>query len=342
MKVLVIGKFDEESFGNHICDGLIEQGHTPIQFSKGINYWHFKVQSLNRINMIKLAAYNLSQSIPALRTIEFKSLKNILEKFKNEIAFTIVTHDFLTPLEVLEIKKNTKNPVIIWFPDAIVNFGKAMFLAAEYDALFFKDPYIVNTLKREINKPIYYLPECCNPKVHNIYSYNKKDIEKYSCDITTAGNFYSNRFSLFNQLADYYTNIKIWGNPPTLWMNTQKVDSFIMGEYVVHKEKSKAFQLGKIVLNNLHPAEISGINCRAFEIPAMGGFQLISWRQSISDLFIEGEEIETYKTFDELLEKLNYFLNNNSKRELIAKKGYDRVQRDHTYSKRLSSIFNLF
>jgi spore maturation protein CgeB len=74
----------------------------------------------------------------------------------------------------------------------------------------------------------------------------------------------------------------------------------------------------------------------------MGGFQLISWRQSISELFIEGEEIETYKTFDELLEKLNYFLDNNSKRELIAKRGYDRVQKDHTYSNRLSSIFNLF
>jgi spore maturation protein CgeB len=342
MKVLVIGKFDSESFGNHICDGLDQLGYSSLKFTKGVKYWHFNIQSLNRLNMVKLAVYNLSQSIPLMRKIEFKSLRKLLDTFKNEISFTIVTHDFLSPIEVQDIKRMTNAPIVIWFPDAIVNFGKAMFLASDYDAFFFKDRYIVDTLCREIKKPIFYLPECCNPIIHNVYTYKYSEIYDYCCDITTAGNFYSNRFALFNQLADYYNDIKIWGNPPTLWMDTSKVNDFLMGKYVVGREKSIAFQLGKIVLNNLHPAEIHGINCRAFEIPAMGGFQLVSWRPAIADLFIEGVEIETYKTFAELLDKINYYLSNDTERRKIIDNGYKRVHKDHTYTNRLIEIFDKF
>ena len=211
MTILVVGKFDKESLGSNISDGLQALGHTTILFTKGITYWHFEIPILNRVNMIKLTLYELGQKIPGVKKIEFIKLKNLLFKNKKKIDLSIVTHDFLTPNEVDYLKQTTKSPVVMWFPDAIVNFGKAMFLCSNYDALFFKDPYIVHTLRREIKKQIHYLPECCNPVVHKVYPYNETERKKYSCNITTIGNLYSNRLELFKQLHNYNFSIKIWG-----------------------------------------------------------------------------------------------------------------------------------
>lgn len=342
MKILIIGKFDAESFGNHISDGLSELGHTSIHFTKGIKYWHFKSPHLNRLNMIKLMGYQFYQSIPFLRNLEFNGLKKVLKESNNsDIDLVISTHDFLTPSEVNYIKDVAKSPIVLWFPDAIVNFGKAMFLSAPYDFLFFKDPYIVYVLKREMNKNINYLPECCNPNIHKLYKYSEQDKVKYSCEITTAGNFYSNRSVIFNQLADYNFKMKIWGNPPPLWLDTKKIKKYLQGEYLVGSEKGKAFQLGKIVLNNLHPAEIWGINCRAFEIPALGGFQIISWRPGIDELFSLGHEIETYKTFGELIEKIKFYLENELERIKIIESGHKKANDLHTYKNRVSEILSI-
>jgi spore maturation protein CgeB len=74
----------------------------------------------------------------------------------------------------------------------------------------------------------------------------------------------------------------------------------------------------------------------------MGGFQLVSWRPAIADLFIEGVEIETYKTFAELLDKINYYLSNDTERRKIIDNGYKRVHKDHTYTNRLIEIFDKF
>lgn len=342
MKILIIGKFDAESFGNHISDALAELEHSVIHFTKGIKYWHFRSSNLNRLNMIKLMGYQFYQSIPFLRNLEFAGLKKVLNDSNNsDIDLVISTHDFLTPTEVEKIKNTTKSPIVLWFPDAIVNFGKAMFLSANYDFLFFKDPYIVYVLRREMKKNIYYLPECCNPHIHKIYDYGEADKAKYCCDITTAGNFYSNRSVVFNQLAEYNFQMKIWGNPPPLWMDTYKIKKYLQGEYLIGSEKGKAFQLGKIVLNNLHPAEIWGINCRAFEIPSLGGFQMVSWRPGISDLFSLGIEIETYKTFDELVEKSKFYLINESKRKEIIDAGHIKARSVHTYQNRVSEMLSI-
>ncbi len=343
MNILVIGKFDAEAFGLHISETLHEMGHDVVQFQKGIKYWHFRYQALNRLNSIKLQAYRLLQNSSAFQKSEIRSLKKTLQKNSvGGIDFAIVTHDFLTPNEVVLIKEITRSPICMWFPDHIAGFGRSMFLNASYDALFFKDPYQVYVLSREVKKNIYYLPECCNPLVHKIAELNSRDAAKYNCDITTAGNFYANRAAVFEQLSQYNFNIKLWGNPPSLWMNVNPiVKRYLQGEYVINDKKSMAFQGGKIVINNLHPAEIWGLNCRAFEIPAVGGFQLVSWRPGIKDLFKEGAEIETYQNFDELLEKINFYLLNDEKRRSIIDAGHRRVYADHTYKNRLEIMIDV-
>lgn len=336
MNIFLVGKFDTESFAWHIAQTLNLLGHKVIQFQHGIQYRHsgFMHQKLNSIELV------VERTFWNTAYIENKTLKRLNKALLNQpIDITICTHDFLRPSEVDFIIEKTKAPITLWFPDAVVNFGRHMFLNANYTTLFFKDVFIVERLKAEFpTKHIVYLPECCNPLVHKKYEATNSDVAKYSCDITTAGNLYANRILFFNQLAKYNWDIKIWGNPAAKWMNANTVSKYIKNEYVLDEQKGLAFSLAKIVTNNLHPGEIDGINCRAFEIPALFGFQLISHRNCISELFEIGKEIETYKSYDELIDKLQYYLKNDTARNAIKQAGYNRVHSQHTYTNRLQIL----
>ena len=39
-------------------------------------------------------------------------------------------------------------------------------LLAPYDAIFFKEPHIVDRLRSVLDLPVYYLPQACNPRWH--------------------------------------------------------------------------------------------------------------------------------------------------------------------------------
>jgi spore maturation protein CgeB len=237
------------------------------------------------------------------------------------------------------LKERFEAQIVLWFPDAISNFRKAMFLNAKYDILFFKDLQIVKTLRNEYNLNAYYLPECCNPKYHKKVSLSKEDVAKYECDITTAGNMHTARAALFKNLGNY--NVKIWGNPAPLWMDTEGLESMIQNQFVSNEVKSKAFLASKIVLNNFYPSEIQSANARLFEVAATGSFQICSHRDALSELYEIDKEIITYKTLDELFFKIDFYLNKNQLRNEIAERAYNRTIIEHTYQIRLTKLLTI-
>ena len=81
------------------------------------------------------------------------------------------------------------------------------------------------------------------------------------------------------------------------------------------------------------------IKGRVFEVPACGGFLLTGNAPGLDCYFKPGVEIETFKTFGELVEKCRYYLHAEPARKSIAQKGYERVLREHTYEHRFKKIF---
>ena len=81
------------------------------------------------------------------------------------------------------------------------------------------------------------------------------------------------------------------------------------------------------------------IKGRNFEIPACGGFQLSGVAEGIEEFFEVGKEIVCYRTFDELVEKITYYLSHDDERCAIAQAGYQRVIREHTYKDRFDALF---
>ena len=106
---------------------------------------------------------------------------------------------------------------------------------------------------------------------------------------------------------------------------------------------AKADELGPILSEskicvNVTRRITDGVNMRAFEIPAFGGFQLAQHHGDLVELFEPDKEIVCYGTGKEAVEKAQYYLRNDSARSRIAEAGRARYLKDHTFSQRCKSL----
>lgn len=76
-------------------------------------------------------------------------------------------------------------------------------------------------------------------------------------------------------------------------------------------------------------------NMRLFETTGSGGFLLTEHHENLSRYFEIGREIETFRTEDELVEKLHHYLAKPEDRLAIARRGQERCLRDHSMSRRI-------
>lgn len=82
------------------------------------------------------------------------------------------------------------------------------------------------------------------------------------------------------------------------------------------------------------------IKGRVFEVPACGGFLMTGKSDDdISQYYVPGKEIVVFENRDDMVEKCRYYLGHPQERDKIAKAGYDRTLKDHTYEQRFKEIF---
>lgn len=87
------------------------------------------------------------------------------------------------------------------------------------------------------------------------------------------------------------------------------------------------------------PAPPRQIKGRTFEVPACGGFLMTQPAEDLADYLEPGVDCATFGNFDELVERVRYYLNNEPERRAIAEHGYQRTLAEHTYQARFNAIF---
>lgn len=96
-------------------------------------------------------------------------------------------------------------------------------------------------------------------------------------------------------------------------------------------ELYKAYYASKINLNvSLHSIE-TGIPQRVFDIMSVGGFVLSNYQEEIEELFTIDKEIVTYRSKEEYLDKISYYLKRDEVRTRIGINGYLKVRDNYTY-----------
>lgn len=163
--------------------------------------------------------------------------------------------------------------------------------------------------------------------------YGKGDgTKKY--DISFVGQRHSIRGDIMRQLNNAGIKVELFGN---YWDNFPNWHGYVTD----FNEVLKVFQQSKICLNlsnPFHTGTLSQYKGRTGEIPGCGSFQLCTPADDIESYFVPNKEIVIVRSVSEMVNKIHYYLANDSEREKIAAAGYARAMSSHTWDKRFDAI----
>lgn len=83
-----------------------------------------------------------------------------------------------------------------------------------------------------------------------------------------------------------------------------------------------------------------GLNQRAFDIPAAGGFLLTDYRPALEEIFDLKKDIAVYKDSAEARELVDYYLKHPQQREKMSASAREKIITAHTYDHRIETIIN--
>lgn len=329
MRVALIGQEYPEASACYIEKSFKQLGHEPKIFiaPSTLGVSKFGADVINRI-VERGFRLTMSLSTKASQKAEERLVNRVIA-YEPDLVVTVDAH--LWPETVAGLKESGAK-VVLWFLDALVNFGRQIMFVAPYDRIFLKDPYMVRYCREIASLPSHFLPEGCDPDVHKPLEPAPADLVS---DITMIGNIHPSRVRLLEQIADF--DLKIWGRVWPRWLESP-VEAKYMGRFLAGDEKAMAMRGSKVVLNNLHFAEIESSNCRMFEAAGCGAFQLAEWRPGLDDLFTDGEEIVFYRSTEDLRALLAHWLERDEERRVIGDAARDRAIRDHTYEHRIDEL----
>jgi spore maturation protein CgeB len=101
----------------------------------------------------------------------------------------------------------------------------------------------------------------------------------------------------------------------------------------------RQLQRSKITINiHIDMAEQFAANMRLYEATGVGTMLLTDWKTNLPDLFQPGKEVAAYRSIDECVELVNYYLTHESEREEIARAGQQRTLCEHSYYHRMQEL----
>jgi spore maturation protein CgeB len=322
MRVGVVGPVGLDRFAENVSCALRRMGHEPILLGPARPRQRGKFAS----RFTEVARQGVTH------LDEWTQQRLVRKSLKADCEIVICLDMYLMPRAVEGLRRNGAR-IAFWFPDAVSNLGRQLMLLAPYDAVFFKEPHIVERLQASLDLPVHYLPQACNPLWHRPLV--PVGTEPY---LVIAGGMYPSRVKLLERLAAKGIPLRLFGGKFPRWLGDTPLTEFHTGRHVFREEKARAFRSAAGVLNTMHPAEVSGVNVRLFEAAGCGAAVLTEFRATIPDLFDVGTEVLTYRDFDELVDQATRLLNNGALRTQLGDAAARRAHRDHTHDLRVATI----
>ena len=205
-----------------------------------------------------------------------------------------------------------------------------------FDIIFSSLPHFVSYFKNQgINA--YYKPMAFEPDI-----LKKIDTLKRIYPVTFIGTIlkqYQKRINIMEKLAEL-TPIEFWGE------NDLPANSHILKKHhgtIYGMDMYKLFAQSQIVINQHNDiSENYANNIRLFEATGCGALLITDYKDNLNELFEIGKEIVVYRSIEECIELIKYYLNNSDEAQKIAKAGQLRTLRNHTYSIRMKQIDAIF
>lgn len=349
MKILITWSKWHAEIGESLTQSFKDLGHQAEIFYDNPEHWSLLASKIIwRSPWQKHSSRLLKQYQKFVSDRLFKKA----EEWRPDFIFVIRGAYFL-PETIKKIIEEFKIPVANWVIDdpGISNIYEPALISSfyHYSNFFILDESWGWYLKFINKAPIFYLPHAGNEKKY----YHINNIKEKDFDIFFVGSLspqYPNtvsgilRASLLNYLAEQ--NFKITAVIPgvekliVVYPALKKI-KLIFG-YQGGDKINEFYNRAKIVLNINAPQLKTDFSDRLFTIALSKSFQLVDFKEKLSFLFPNANEI-VFKNLDELSSKISFYLKNQKERERIADLIYQEAIQRHTYKNRAQEIlFKIF
>lgn len=340
-------------------DEKFEYGKPELGFSSTYrNYYESLVKMNNEENEVIFFPIDVLIKEKGLEETN-KELLELTLKEKPDLVFFWGGLGLIKKEVIKKISQISKT--VTWSLDDHWSFYKSSkYSALLFNWVFTSDPLAIEKYRKVGQKNAVFMPQG-----YNHFLFKPLNLPKIY-DVTFVGRPHGDRRRTIKKLRRKGIEVKCFGEG---WLNG----------YVSHEEMIKIFSQSKINLNFTRSSGVLwkqigliflhrkfdrslGLNSplkwyenfqvllaqkrkqlkgRMFKIMGCGGFFLTDPTEGLEILYTPGKEIECFSNFNELVEKIRYYLTHNEEREKIAQAGYERSLCDHTCEKRFNEIFKI-
>ena len=268
-----------------------------------------------------------------------KLLKLVREWRPTITLFSLFTDQF-EPAVVDELRNFTKT--ICFFHDDTWRVDYSRFWAKYFD--FFTTPDIHGEMKyREIGLPnAIYFPFGCNESICRNLGIPKK------YDVSFVGGWHPYREWMIKKIKQAGISVEVFGYG---WPNGEidqegMIRVFNESRINLNLTNSSSWDI-RYLLSSFHALKsslrskktVEQLKARIFEVNGCNTFQLSYFVEGLARCYEIEKEVAIYSDINDLIEKIQFYLDHEALRESIAHAAYSRTLQEHTYAQRFMRVF---
>ncbi len=278
-------------------------------------------------------------------------LKNRLKNYPSHDLALATKADGMDLGMVQDIKRRGI-PFVIWYPDPIPPTDHMVRMGRESDMFFtMTQGRIEDYLKAGVPR-VQWLTQAVHPDFFPLDPLSPMEEKYYGCDVGFIGNLgalpqYIKRREMLTRVVRAGFHLKWWGPRPSRKLKEipfliSKVCRCYGGRFVYLDTFSKAARGCKIFLSQDSFPEIRlSMSVKIYTAMCCGAFYMCRRVEGIDELFTPDKELVVFDDYDEMLDKIHYYIDKADERKKIAERGRKKVLAEHTYHKRFDTMFKI-
>lgn len=272
-----------------------------------------------------------------------------IENFAPEYVFTI--HGINMSWPVVTYIRNSGAKMGIWFVDDPYDVDESKQKLFGYDFIFTNESECVPVYQRHGYSKVFYLALGTSPQQF----FPDTPPPQYHSDICLVGSPFPRRVEILNFLITHLPQRRIKVVGPE-WRRYGLKGTDLIEHHVPPDDMRRFYSGARINLNihrdakeqfaswhNLNTETIPAHspNNRTFDIAACRGFQLVDFRPMLAGFFDLNNEMAVFHDPNDLLNKVNHYLQLPHETQRIATNAYQRAVHHHRFENRLGQMFDI-
>lgn len=259
--------------------------------------------------------------------------------------------DGMTPDMAMMIRSHG-TPFVIWFPDPVPPPRHMVEMGRVSDMFFTMSQGRIEDYKKAGVPRVEWLTQAVHPDFFPMVPLTPEEEEYYGCDVGFVGNLgtlpqYLPRRQMLERVVKAGFSLKWWGPRPSRKLKDlpfllSKVCRSYGGRFVYLESFSKAARGCRIFLSQDSYPEIRlSMSVKIYTAMCCGAFYMCRRVEGIEELFTPDRELVLFEDYDEMVDKIRWYLDRPEERKKIAEAGRKKVLDEHTYHKRFASMFDI-